>query len=136
MAIISPKTQKKQITVQNLSQRVINYLDKVTQQQKSFILYQIQATDGLVYETGNLEYFNKKKVGESLNIEYVVQAVNKNGVLYTNYRIILPRFSEVLEGLKQRIEILEQKVNSTPDIPNETINKELEEEEIEEEIPF
>jgi len=98
-----PPTQKKQIQITNITSKPISFTDRATGQPKSFTLFQIQANDGLTYETGDGAWAAQRKVGESLEIEYIMKTNVSNGQVFTNYKIMTPRAGggeKTLEALR------------------------------------
>ena len=111
-----PNELQKQIQIVNLGSKVVNYNDP-QKGQTSFTVYQISGNDGITYETPDQNFFNQKKIGETLTVKYLIKTRTYNGKIYSSYRLITPPkesgSNQIMEALRKtysRIEEMEENI--------------------------
>lgn len=82
---------KKQITIVSLNTKTISPRQGGRSFQP-FNVYLIGGNDGIVYETTMSDWYSKRKVGEIININYVVETtIGANSEVYSHYKLLIPK---------------------------------------------
>ena len=107
------QVQRKTIQIVDLSSKNVNYSDKRTGQPKILTVYLLKANDGLVYECLDRNFFLKRKIGETLEIQFTVRTNSTAKGIYTSYKIYVPvpnPAAELLSAVLTRIDKIEANI--------------------------
>ena len=115
---MNQQTLSKKITVTNLTSRTVN--PKPGQMFQPFTVYIIVGNDGVSYESSDATWYQARKVGELLDVNYYVESKNAaNGKVYTHYKVVTQKapasqdntqLLDAMRKLYEKMEVIERNI--------------------------
>jgi len=85
----SPNQYSKKISIVNLTSRDIS--PKYGQNFRPFTIYMVEGNDGIVYETSDANWFSQRRIGEMIDVRYVIETkTGANRKVYSHYKLLIP----------------------------------------------